>query len=57
MKRKAWFKAAEAIDQMILISLDRSFGSVGAMEVRWDKLKANSLLIHELLQAGGEFIV
>ena len=57
MKRKAWVTAADDGDQVILVSLDCSFGSVGTIEVRGDKLKANSLLMHELLQVGGLFIV
>ena len=54
---KAWVTCDYAGDQVILVSLDRSFGGVGAMEVRGDKLKSNALLMHELLQAGGAFIV
>ena len=57
MKRKAWVTDAEAGDQMILVSLDRSFGGVGAMEVWGDKLEIDALLMHELLQAGGAFII
>ena len=34
VKRKAWVAAAEDGDQVILVGLDRSFGGVGAMEVR-----------------------
>ena len=57
VKRKSWVTAAEAGDQVILVSLDRSFGGVGAMEVRADKLKVNALLMHELLQDGRALIV
>ena len=57
MKRKAWVTDAEAGDQMILVSLDRSFGGVGAMEVWGDKLEIDALLMHELLQAGGVLIL
>ena len=56
MKRKACVAAAVAGDQVILVSLDCSFGGVGAMEVRGDKLKVDALLMHELLQACGTFI-
>ena len=54
---KAWVTAADAGDQVIFVSLDRSFGGVDVMEVRGDKMKVDSLLIHELLQAGGTFLV
>ena len=56
MKRKAWVTDAEAGDQMILVSLDRSFGGVGAMEVRGYKLKVDTLLMHERIQDGTAFI-
>ena len=56
MKRKAWVTDAEAGDQMILVSLDRSFGGVGAMEVRGYKLKVDALLMHKLIQDGTTFI-
>ena len=56
VKRKAWVTSDEACDQVILVSLDFSFGGVGAMEVRGDKLKVDALLMHELLQACGTFI-
>ena len=52
MKRKDWVISAEAGDQVILVSLDRSFGGVGAMDVRGYKLEVYALLMHELLQAG-----
>ena len=45
MKRKDWVTAAEAGDQVILVDLDRSFGGVGAMEVRGDKLEIDALLM------------
>ena len=57
MKSKAWVAAAESGDQVILVGLDFSFGDVGAMEVRGDKLEIDALLIHELLQSGGTCIV
>ena len=57
LKSKSWVTAAEVGDQVILVSLDLSFGGVGAMEVRADKLKVDALLMHELLQAGGALIV
>ena len=46
-----------ASDQVILVILYRFFGGIGAMEVRGDKLKVEALLMHELLQAGGAFLV
>ena len=41
---------------MILVSLDRSFGGVGVMEVQGGNMKIYAILVHELLQAGGVFI-
>ena len=57
MNRKSWITAAEAVDQVILVSLDRSFGGVGSMEVRGDKLEIDALLMNEPLQAGKALIV
>ena len=52
MNRKVWVTAAEAGDPVILVSLDRSFVSVGVMEVRGYKLIVDALLMHGMLQAG-----
>ena len=57
MKRKDWVTSAEDGNQVILVSLDLSFGDVGVMEVRGGKLIGKALLMHELLQAYGVFIV
>ena len=57
VKMKYWVTSDDASYQVILVSLDRSFGSIGAMEVQGEKLKVDALLIHELLQAGGTFLV
>ena len=57
MNRKVWVTAAEAGDQVILVSLDRSLVSVGVMEVWGYKLIVDALLMHGMLQAGEEFIV
>ena len=57
VKIKYWVTAAEVGDQVILVSLDRSYGGFGAMEVRGDKLEIDALLMHEPLQAGEVFIV
>ena len=57
VKRKDWVTSDEACDQVILVIMDRSFGSVGAMEVRRDKLEIDALLMHEPLQADRAFII
>ena len=56
MNREAWFIAAEAGDQVVLVGLDCSFGGAGAMEVRGGKLEIDALLMHQSLQASGAFI-
>ena len=56
VKRKSWVIVAEDGDQVILVILYRSFGSVVAMEVWRDKLEIDSLLMHEPLQASRAFI-
>ena len=42
---------------MVFLGLDRPFRYAGAVEVGWDQLKIDTVLMHKLLQAGRTFFV
>ena len=42
---------------MVFVGLDSSFYCVGAVEVGWDQLKIDAVLMHKLLQDGKIFVV
>ena len=57
MKWELGITAAETGDQVVFVGLNRPFRCVGTVEVGWDQLKIDAVLMHKLLQDGKIFVV
>ena len=57
MERKSFIGTAEATNEVVFEGVDGTFGGIAVVDVRGDKLKINLLLMHELLENVGLFIV
>ena len=57
MQRLVWVAAAQAGNEVILVSLDLSFCGVGAINVWGNELKLDTGLASKRFEAAGAFIV
>ena len=57
MKREKGVGARDAGNEVVFEGSNGSFGSVASMNARWDKLQVNVLLVNELLEGFGSFVV
>ena len=57
MEREVFVTCAQTGDEMILEGLDRAFGGVATMSMRWHQLEFYFGFVEESLQQGGYFIV
>lgn len=44
-------RTAQTCDEVVLPGADGLFGSISAMNVRWDELKVDAFGVHELFEA------
>ena len=57
MKWELGITAAETGDQVVFVGLNHPFRCVGTVEVGWDQLKIDAVLMHKLLQDSSTFVV
>ena len=55
--RKGGFKAGDDCKEIILPILDRSFGCIAAMDVRWDEFEGDMILFEGLEHVVGSFVI
>ena len=57
MEREILIKAAQASNEVIFVGSDGTLSSIAPVHTRWDKLKIDGFVPHEVLEDGGAFIV
>ena len=57
MQGEVWVPAAQAGDEVILVSLYCTFCGIGAMKVRGNELELDNSLAEKSFEASGAFIV